>query len=112
MGLSNTFVQIFVSCASVTEAEALVKGLLEQRWVACGQILNPMQSFYRWQGHVEHAQEVLLILKSQSAYFDNVKQYIIEHHSYDVPEIIAVPVSDGNEAYLQWLHDCMDQKND
>jgi len=112
MRLPNKYLQIFVSCASVAEAQTVVKGLLELRLVACGQIVNPMQSFYRWQGQVEHAEEALLILKTQSAYFDNIKQYITQHHSYEVPEIVAMPIVEANPAYLNWLDACMDHNND
>ena len=112
MGVSKQYIQVFVSCEDVTEAQALVRALLEEQWIACGQILNSMQSFYRWQGQVAQAEEVLLILKTQSAYFDKIKQYITQHHSYDVPEIVATPIVEANPAYLDWLDACMDHNDD
>ncbi|WP_395374079.1 divalent-cation tolerance protein CutA [Marinicella sp. W31] len=112
MSLSKQYIQIFVSCSDTGEAQALVGELLELRLIACGQIMNSMQSFYRWQGQVAQAEEVLLILKTQSAYFDKIKQYITHNHSYDVPEIIATPIIEASPEYLRWLDECMDHNND
>lgn len=99
----NKWIQIAVSCSSEKESKALVEKLLSQHLVACGQILNSVQSFYRWQGQVEVANECLLLLKTKEALFERIEQEIMAQHSYDVPEIIATPLVAISKPYKKWI---------
>ncbi len=77
--------------------------LVDERLAACVNVLPAIQSIYRWQGNVERAQEVLLLIKSTGERFPALRERIEQVHSYDTPEIIAVPITEGSEKYLTWL---------
>lgn len=94
---------IFCTCSSEEEARRIANDLVASRLAACVNILPAIQSVYRWQGAVENAREILLIVKTTQARFAAVRDRIAELHSYEVPEIIAVPVVDGGHRYLEWL---------
>lgn len=100
-----TYIQVFVSCCSQQEAKSLVDSLLNDQIIACAQILPAMESFYRWQGQIESTTEVLLLLKSRQQHFKAIETTIKRLHSYDTPEIIAVPIVEGSTEYLNWIDD-------
>lgn len=99
------YIQIYISCESCEQAQKLVSSLLDKRWVACGQVISGVKSFYRWDGLIEENTEALLILKTKSAYFCQIERYVLKHHSYQIPEILAVPVELGHKPYLKWIED-------
>ncbi len=103
--MKNDFIQVFVSCESRDQARLLVDSLLEEHIIACAQILPKVESFYRWRGQIEQSEECLLILKSTQDQFNALEQLVTEMHSYDVPEIIAVPIVAGSPNYLQWINE-------
>jgi periplasmic divalent cation tolerance protein len=94
---------VYCTCGTPDEALTIAGSLVEARLAACVNVLPPVQSIYRWQGKVETAHEVLLIIKTTQEHFAAVKSRITQLHSYDTPEIISVPVVDGSEKYLAWL---------
>ena len=94
---------ILCTCASDEEAERLARSLLEARLAACVNVVPGVRSFYRWQGVVEDASERLLIIKTSRSLFSPVRSAIEKAHSYEIPEIIALPVVDGAANYLRWL---------
>jgi periplasmic divalent cation tolerance protein len=94
---------VFCTCSSPEEAERIARRLVETRIAACASILSPTRSIYRWKGKVEDTAECLLMVKSSRAMFDRVRAEIEKTHSYEVPEILAVPVVDGALNYLNWL---------
>ncbi|XFA72192.1 divalent-cation tolerance protein CutA [Thermosynechococcaceae cyanobacterium Okahandja] len=93
---------VIVTTATEAEATALAQKLLQARLAACVQIY-PIQSLYRWQGEIHQDQEWQLLIKTQQALFPQVRDRLQEWHSYDVPEIIALPIVAGAAAYLDWL---------
>ncbi len=95
---------ILCTCGKQEEALAIGNALIEARLAACVNLLPAIQSIYRWQGDVETAQEVLLIIKTTQERFPAIRDRIAELHSYDTPEIITIPISDGSDKYLSWLH--------
>lgn len=97
------FVQIITTTASEDEAVRLARALLEQRLAACVQIIGPIESLYWWQGKVNKSEEWMCIAKSELSLFPKIEETIKALHSYEVPEILAVPVVAGSEQYLQWL---------
>jgi len=97
------YLQVITTTEKTEDAEAIARQLVERRLAACVQIVGPITSVYRWQGEVETAREWQVIAKTRRELFSAVEQAIAEAHPYDVPEILAVPVTDGSEAYLKWL---------
>jgi periplasmic divalent cation tolerance protein len=97
---------VITTTESEDEAKQIARGLVEERLAACVQIAGPITSIYRWEGAVEEAAEYLCLVKTRADLFERVEAAIRDRHSYDLPEIIAVPVERGSEAYLDWLDRC------
>lgn len=95
---------VLISCGSRAEARRIARALVEARLAACVNIVEaPVESIYRWNGKVERARELLLIVKSSRKRFAALEAQVRQMHSYDVPEIVAVPIERGSRAYLAWL---------
>ena len=95
---------VLVTCGSAKEARKIARAVVEQRMAACANIVaTPVQSVYRWKGRVESAKEFLLIIKTTQARFAKLKAEVKRLHSYDVPEIIALPIAAGGIDYLNWI---------
>lgn len=95
---------VLVTCGSIREARRIGHALVEQRLVACANILEaPVRSIYRWKGKVESAREILVVLKTFRKRFTAVEREVRRLHSYDVPEIIALPILAGSDGYLRWI---------
>jgi len=99
---SKEYCVILTTCGSKEEAEKLALLLVESRLAACAQIAG-VTSFYEWDGAVNRDNEQLLLIKAKSAHYDKIEEFISRNHSYDVPEIIQIPISDGSKAYLKWI---------
>jgi periplasmic divalent cation tolerance protein len=85
------------------EAEKITHLLLEQRLIACGNIVSPVTSFFHWRGNIDRAEECLIIMKSRRDLFVQVAELIKSVNSYEVPEILALPIVEGSKAYLDWM---------
>ena len=97
-------VAVLVTCGSRKEALRIGRAVIEQRLAACANVArSPMDSVYRWKGKIETTQEFLLIMKTSRARFDALQKAIRRLHSYDLPEIIALPVAEGEAGYLAWI---------
>jgi periplasmic divalent cation tolerance protein len=94
---------ILTNLPDVESAEKLVHALIENRAAACVNVLAPCRSIYRWQGEVETAVEIPLLIKTTRAAYPLVEEIVRVHHPYDVPELIAIPITHGLPAYLDWL---------
>jgi periplasmic divalent cation tolerance protein len=94
---------VLSTCASAEEAAKIARSLVEKKLAACVNVLPAVRSFYRWKGVVEDDQESLLVIKSSRGLFDQLRTELEKLHSYEVPEVIAVPIVDGSEGYLEWL---------
>jgi periplasmic divalent cation tolerance protein len=103
-------IAVFITASSRTEANSLADMLVDKNLAACVQILPEMQSVYRWQGKVEVQREFLLIAKTLSSQFKELESEVIKLHSYETPEIIALPVTAGSAPYLEWLSANISQK--
>lgn len=93
----------FTTCDSQADAQRLARALVDRQLAACVNILPPITSVYRWKGKVEEAQEWLLLIKTSAPLFENLRQQLPGIHSYEVPELIGVPIVAGAESYLAWL---------
>ena|SRR5438132_635975 len=92
-----------MTAASSNEATRIADMLVDKKLAACVQILPEMQSIYLWKGEVQREREVLMIAKTVRANFENLEREVRAIHSYETPEIIALPITAGSEAYLKWL---------
>ena len=98
---------VLMTAANREEAGLLADMLVNKRLAACVQIMPQMESVYRWQGKIQRQREVLLIVKTVSAKFAELESEVINLHSYETPEIVAFPLTDGFPPYLDWLNTCV-----
>jgi periplasmic divalent cation tolerance protein len=98
-------VQVTTTLPDREAADRLAATLVTERLAACAQVAGPIRSTYRWQGSVEAATEWYCHLKTTEARVPALAARIAELHPYDVPEVVAVPISDGNPAYLNWIRE-------
>ena len=94
---------VFSTCGSAEEAERLARQLVEARLAACVNIITQLQSYYRWKGKVETSAEYLLIIKSSRDLFDQLRLKLESAHSYELPEVLAMPIVAGSPNFLAWL---------
>jgi periplasmic divalent cation tolerance protein len=92
--------------SSQIEADHIGKELIEKRLAACVNIIPGVTSYYRWGGNAQLGRELILMIKTCKDNFDAVRDVIKSHHSYELPEIIAIPVLMGDADYLKWIDDC------
>jgi periplasmic divalent cation tolerance protein len=99
--------QITTTLPDQAAAESLARALVEERLAACAQVTGPVSSTYKWQGEVERATEWYCHLKTTLAQYAGVEARIRQLHPYEVPEIIAVPILQGNSDYLKWIQEAV-----
>ena len=97
------YIQVLTTVEHRTDAEKIAKSLVEKRLAACVQILGPLTSYYHWQGKLDSANEYLCLIKSRNDLFAGLEAEIISMHPYEVPEILAMPITKGGKEYLNWL---------
>ena len=105
--MTTDYIIVLVTIATKEEAEKIVQHLLNEKLIACGNIVGPVTSFFRWSGKIERAEEYLALMKSRKNLFAKLSEAVKALHSYEVPEILAVPVVEGSKAYLDWLGRCL-----
>ena len=94
---------VFTTLPTADAAVALARTLVEERLVACGNIVPAIRSIYRWEGKLQDENEVLLLLKTRAEHLERLKARILELHPYEIPEMLAVPVEAGYRGYLEWI---------
>ena len=99
----TNFIQVFITINDRTKAKEIAETLLNKKLAACVQISGPATSLYRWEGKIVEDEEWLLIAKSSREHYGELEEQVKKVHVYEVPEILAVPVENGNEDYLNWL---------
>ena len=103
----KSYIQVSTTTETKEEAQKIAQYLVEQGLAACVQITGPIASTYRWKGKVENAQEWLCLIKTREDFFGKVEAAIKKSHSYETPEIIAVPIIKGSKEYLSWFEDSL-----
>ena len=105
----NDFIVVLVTSSSREEGENIVTSLVEEKLIACGNVIQDLISIFYWERKVCKEEEVLLVLKTKYNLFEKLSERVKELHSYDVPEIIALPVIKGNMEYLDWIEGTITQ---
>ena len=101
--MQTAYIVMLVSCASRREAGKVRDALLRKRLVACASIAGGVSSKFRWKGALAAADEVLLVMKTLAGHFPAAARCVKAAHSYEVPEIVALPIAGGDAAYLRWI---------
>jgi periplasmic divalent cation tolerance protein len=107
--LEKTCIIVLVTTANRKEAETITQKLLEKKLIACANIIDPVASHFHWAGKTEKTQECLILMKSRKDLFNEIAETVKAMHSYEVPEILALPVVAGSKDYLDWLDSCLTQ---
>ena len=94
---------VLITIKDVQEAKRIANRLLEEKLIACANIIKDVQSFFWWEGKIDQAQEVMLVLKTKRSLFGKLVKSVKKMHSYNVPEIIALPIVTGYNPYLKWI---------
>jgi len=104
---------LVVLCTAPDEAKAssIAEKLVTERLAACVNIVESVKSIYIWDGSLQRDTECLMVIKSDRAVINRLKERILGLHPYDTPEVIALPIEDGVEAYLSWLAESIDRDN-
>jgi periplasmic divalent cation tolerance protein len=100
----NRYIVILVTTKDEQEAEKISRLLLEERLIACANIVSPVTSLFHWSGQTEKAEECLVVMKSRRDLFGQVADHVKRLHSYEVPEILALPIVDVSKAYSDWMN--------
>jgi periplasmic divalent cation tolerance protein len=101
--MDNDYIIVLVTTANKVEAEKIAQKLLKERLIACANILNPVTSFFFWSGKIDKAEECLMVMKSRRDLFAELAECLKGLHSYEVPEVLAIPIVEGSAAYLAWM---------
>lgn len=104
------YIVVLVTTSNQKEAEKIAQKLLKNRLAACVNIMPKIHSKFQWKGRIENSTETLMIIKSKSALFDQLVDTVKSSHSYQVPEILALPVRQGFKKYLHWIDTVTEQK--
>ena len=100
--MAKDVIVVLVTCPP-DKAQGIANALVEERVAACVNVVPSLSSVYRWKGAVHNDAEALLIVKSTKDRFEALKQAVLKHHPYELPEVIAVPVDRGHAPYLDWV---------
>ena len=101
----SNYIVIFITTSSINEAKKIGRSLVEEKLAACSNIISPIRSIYSWRGEICDDKETLIILKTKKNLFKQIENRVKELHSYEVPEIIAIPIIEGSDKYLSWVRD-------
>ena len=103
-GASDALI-VFCTCPDSAIARRLAHEAVDRSLAACANLLPSVESIYRWQGQVEHAEETLVLFKCQRSGFEALRAFLTENHPYELPEVIGVEIGAGNAEYLQWVRE-------
>jgi len=99
---------VFVTCPCAKEAGHIADSLLKKKLVACASVLPGIKSKFRWKGGIETAKEILIMAKTLRSKFAALEKEVRRCHSYEVPEIVALPIVSGSEKYLNWIAESLE----
>jgi periplasmic divalent cation tolerance protein len=99
----SSYVVVFMTVSDKKEALKIVRRLLDERLIACANIVGPVSSLFWWEGKIDEASEFLVIMKSRKDLFKRLSERVKETHSYEVPEVLELPITEGLPSYLEWV---------
>lgn len=99
---------VLTTVPEIQESEELAKSIVESKLAACVQVVPKIKSYYFWEGKVQNEDEYLLLIKTLSSNFQKLAEFIRSHHSYEVPEVVALEASDVSDSYLSWMTDYLE----
>ncbi len=99
----SSYVVVFMTASDKKEALKIVRRLLNERLIACANIVGPVSSLFWWEGKIDEASEFLVIMKSRKDLFKRLSERVKETHSYEVPEVLELPITEGLPSYLEWM---------
>ncbi|MDA9101113.1 divalent-cation tolerance protein CutA [Omnitrophica bacterium] len=99
----EAFLLVLSTAPNRREARKLAQLLVRQRLVACVNLIDKAESIYWWQSKIQSSREVLLLMKTRQSCYKELEKTLKKHHSYDVPEVVAIPLAAGSSDYLKWL---------
>jgi len=97
------YVQVVTAVGNEEEAEKISQMVVEKRLAGCAQVIGPITSFYWWKGKIERAEEWLCFIKSRADLYQELESTIRQVHSYENPEVLAIPIINGSKRYFAWL---------
>ncbi len=103
MSQSDAYSLVMVTTPDAECARRLARAALEARLVACANITPSIESHYWWQGEIQSASEALIFFKTTSVNIANLEALVLQHHPYETPEFIVIPIQHGNPHYLEWI---------
>jgi len=103
----SEYILVHLTTSSEVEAKKIIRFLLDKKLIACATIIPNVTSLYLWKGEIEEETEVEVQLKTKDILFDKVRSLIEKHHSYQTPQILKIPISSANKAYLKWIDDSL-----
>jgi periplasmic divalent cation tolerance protein len=101
--MTNKYIMVIVMCATKAQAKKIAMSLLKKRLIACANISSGVNSMFWWKRKIDSAKETMLTMKTLAAKFAGIESEVRRMHSYEVPEIIALPVTAGSRKYLRWI---------
>jgi periplasmic divalent cation tolerance protein len=101
--MNNEYIIVLVTTANKAEAEKIAQTLLKERLIACANIINPVTSLFFWSGKIDKAEECLMVMKSRRDLFVELAECLKGLLSYEVPEVLAIPIVEGSATYLAWM---------
>lgn len=104
------YIMIHWTSEEKKEVEFIIEILLEKKLIACATIIPDCTSYYTWKDKIEKAQEIKVLIKTKKSLFPKVQKIIEQKSSYDVPQILEVPISSGNRSYLKWMDSSLEKK--
>lgn len=105
--MNTVYVSIHWSASSIEEARYIAKILVEKRWVACAHLIPETESIFLWKNQLEIEKETSVVFKTKSSFFESIKNFILQEGKYEVPEIVVVPIIEGNPAYFAWIDELL-----
>ena len=101
--LVESMIIVIVTTNSEHEAQEIINTLLRKRVIACGNIIGPISSSFWWKDNIEQSEEFLLLLKSKMSLYKKLENEVLKLHSYEIPEIVVLPIVEGSKKYLDWI---------
>jgi len=107
---ADDYIVIMSTVSSQLEAGRIGEELVNRRLAACVNVIPSVTSYYRWGGNAQIGKELVVLIKTRTSNYKAVEAIIKEHHSYELPEVLALPILDGDEPYLKWIDECSSQE--